>query len=80
MIVYNGLLLVRIFNNFYRLARIKAEARRKREEREHEEMLHTLENNRRAEALMEQFNEWEDKKSTQGIEPKISMAVVKKYL
>lgn len=63
-----------------RLARIKADAKRKREEREHEEMLQNMEKKRRSDTLAEQFAEWEDTKSTQGIEPKISMALLQNAL
>lgn len=63
-----------------RLARIKSNARRKREEREHEQMLQNMERQRRTEALSKQFSEWEDKKSSQGIEPRISMALVQNAL
>ncbi|XP_067682679.1 EF-hand calcium-binding domain-containing protein 5-like [Haliotis asinina] len=41
-----------------RLARIKAEARRKREERERKEMLRVQEKQRREDCLLKQFDEW----------------------
>ena len=44
--------------NFDRLVRIKAEARRKREEREHAEHMRLMEKQRRTDALRKQFQEW----------------------
>ncbi len=43
----------------FRLARIKAEARRKREEREQAELMKKLEKQRREDTLREQFFEWD---------------------
>ena len=45
-------------DNFDRLVRIKAEARRKREEREHAEHMRLMEKQRRTDALRKQFQEW----------------------
>lgn len=41
-----------------RLARIKAEARRRREDRETEERMRVMEKKRREDLLRRQFNEW----------------------
>ena len=40
------------------MARIKAEARKKREEREHDELLNAMEAERRHQALQAQFKDW----------------------
>ena len=45
-------------STLYRLARIKAEARRQREEREHAEHMRLMEQQRRGDALRRQFHEW----------------------
>ena len=63
-----------------RLAKIKAEAKRKREEREHDEMLRDMESKRRQTALLTQFSEWEDAKSTQGIEKRVNLALVSHFI
>lgn len=57
--VYKFLLsLVKIFFLSSRLARIKTEARRRREERDRIERLKQLEQERREKAFMEKFSEW----------------------
>ena len=47
-----------LFSFFFRLARIKAEARRRREEREKNESLKAAERVARMKLLMDQFSEW----------------------
>ena len=82
----SGLLFIDLLLNFLsgclfphdRLAKIKAEAKRKREEREHDEMLRDMEAKRRQTALLTQFGEWEDSKSTQGIEKRVNLALVRR--
>ena len=47
------------FNCCPRLAKVKADAKRKREQRELDENLHQMELQRRQEALEKQFSEWD---------------------
>lgn len=62
----------------FRLARIKADAKRKREEREREEEMRMMENDRRHNMLVQQFKQWFS--GPQGLDPRIGLALLQNAL
>lgn len=61
-----------------RLARIKADAKRKREQREHSELMVKQESSRRLILLTDQFNEWVT--NSKILDPRIELALLQNAL